>query len=508
MANIINLANASLPRSLDVSITLSKPQSESTTDFSVPVFVQSSGTKDFGAARLSFYSTYDAVANDTTVSAAGLLAARDFFAQPKRPKTMAIAQAFTAAQFGYLKTGATTANLAAWQAVTNGSFAVTINGTSNDVTGITFAAAASLTQVASILQTAIRAEAGAGFTAATVTYDAATTQFKITSGVAGDASLVSVLAAVSPATGTDISGPSFLNGRSGVGISQAGYLPTGISGELDLIAMSAKAGGKFVYGWALDASYRDTPDQITAAQWVQAHTAVMPVVSNSPLAWDAASTTDLGPALKTLGTYRVWPLYHDKAAYYPDMAILAVMLSVNYAMYRSTITAKFKDLVGIPLVNLTETQWTVLDGKSYNTFTLTGNQSRVFRDGGTAHASWYADDVVNLDNFVEELQVALFNVFLRNGKVPYDTTGQAMLQDAITAICERYVYNGTLSERRVLDITETTGYRDDPAYNITPTPIELMSAADRGSRVGPPFVVDLNLAGAIHSIAVAVNAYS
>jgi hypothetical protein len=150
----------------------------------------------------------------------------------------------------------------------------------------------------------------------------------------------------------------------------------------------------------------------------------------------------------------------------------------------------------------------VLDGKSYNTFTLTGNQSRVFRDGGTAHASWYADDVVNLDNFVEELQVALFNVFLRNGKVPYDTTGQAMLQDAITAICERYVYNGTLSERRVLDITETTGYRDDPAYNITPTPIELMSAADRGSRVGPPFVVDLNLAGAIHSIAVAVNAYS
>jgi hypothetical protein len=135
--------------------------------------------------------------------------------------------------------------------------------------------------VASILQTAIRAEVGAGFTSATVTYDAATTQFKITSGVAGDASLVSVLAAVSPSTGTDISGPSFLNGRSGVGISQAGYLPTGISGELDLIAMSAKAGGKFVYGWALDASYRDTPDQITAAQWVQAHTAVMPVVGNS-----------------------------------------------------------------------------------------------------------------------------------------------------------------------------------------------------------------------------------
>jgi hypothetical protein len=508
MANIISLSNASLPRSLDVSITLSKPQTESTTDFSVPVFVQSSGTKDFGAARISFYSTYQAVADDATVSANGLLAARDFFAQPKRAATMAIAQAFTAAQFGYVKTGATTATLVAWQAVTNGSFAITINGTSNDVTGVNFSAATTLANVASILQTAIRAEVGAGFTAALVAYDAGTTQFKITSGVAGDASIVSVLAPTAPLVGTDISGTGFLNGRSGVAVTQAGYLPTGISGELDLIATAAKAGGKFVYGWALDSTYRDTPDQVTAAQWAQARTAVMPVVSNSPLAWDAASTTDLGPQIETLGLYRGWPIYHDKAAYFPDMAMLALMLSVDYAQYRSTITAKFKDLVGIPLVNLTETQWSVLQSKSYNTFTLTGNQARVFREGGTGNPAWFADDVVNLDNYVEELQVAVYNVFLRNGKVPYSTVGQAMLQDAITAICERYIYNGTLAERRVLDITETTGYRDDPAYNITPTPIEQMSAADRGARVGPPFVVDLNLAGAIHSIAIGVNAYS
>lgn len=503
--NIINVANASLPRSLDVSVIVSKPQIEQTTDLSVPVFVQSSGGMDFGAGRIAYFSTYDSVAADSRVSAAGLAAARDFFAQPTRPAQFAIAQAFAAAQTGYMKTGAVGA-VSAFNAVTAGSFAIAIDGVNANIQALNFSTDTTLAQIASRLQTAIRAVATGGFTLATVTVQG--TQLKISSGTTGNSSQVSVLSPVSPAVGTDISGPTLLNGRSGTAVSQVGYLPTGLLGELDLIYQAAQASGKFVYGWALDASYRDTSAQIDAAGWAQAHKVVMPLVSNSPLAWDPASTTDLGPVVKAAGQYRVWPIYHDNAAYYPDVAELAVMLSVDYRAKDSTITAKFKDFVGIPVVGITVSQWNTLNSKGYNTFTLTGNNARVFRDGDTGNASWFADDVVNLDNFSEELQVEVFNVFLRNGKVPYTAEGVALLRDGIERVCTRYVYNGTFAPREMLDKTKVSGTRIDPAYAITFTPIAQMTASDRAQRIGPPARIDANLAGAIHSIAINVNAYS
>ena len=503
--NVINCGNNSLPRSLDVQVTVTRPSAELTTDLSVAVFAQDGGGFDHGAGRIAYYSTFEAVQDDVRVTAQGELAARDFFAQPRRAARMAIGQVFDTAQAGYLQTGAV-GTVAAFQAVTNGSFAISIDGVSEDITGLNFSTDTTLALIATRIQTALQAVATGGFTAATVTVIG--TQFRITSGTTGDLSTVSVLAPVSPATGTDVSGPGFLNGLMGVGVVVPGYLPTGLVDELALIAEAARCGGSFVYGWALDAAFRDTPEQVEAGQWAQTRVAVMPLVSNSPTAYDPNSTTDLGPEIKELGLYRAWPYYHDQVAYYPDMALLALMLGVNYSRRSSTITAKFKDLVGIPIVGLTETQWSVLEGKGYNTFTLTGNTARVNREGTTGNVAWFMDDVTNLDNFTEELQVALYNVFLRNGKVPYNTQGQALMEDGAQQVCEKYVFNGTLSERRVLDTSRVGGFRIDPAYTITSTPLELMTVADRSARIGPPITIDVNLAGAIHSIAVNVNAFS
>jgi hypothetical protein len=234
----------------------------------------------------------------------------------------------------------------------------------------------------------------------------------------------------------------------------------------------------------------------------------MPQVSNSPLAWDPSSTTDLGPVVQTLGLYRVSPIYHDNPNYYPDMSLIAGMLAVDYRAANSTRTAKFMDLPGIPTVGLTVSQWLTLESKGYNTFTLTGNTSRVTREGTTGNAAWYIDDVINLDNFVEDLQVATYNVFLRNKKVPYSIVGQTMFRDSSTQICERYIFNGTFSERPVQDTSATNGVRIDPAYDIIDTPLELMTVADRAGRIGPPQTINVNLAGAIHSIAIHVNAFS
>lgn len=505
MVDVINCGSASLPRSLDVQVTVNRPGSEQTTDLSVAVFAQAGGTFDFGAGRLAFYSTFAAVQDDPRVTAEGEKAAREFFAQPKRAARMAIGQVFDTPQAGYLLTGAI-GTLSAFQAVTNGSFAVSINGVSEDITALNFSTDTTLAQVAARIQTALQAVATGGFTAATCVISG--TQIRITSGTAGDGSTVSVLAAVSPASGTDISGTGFLNGLLGTAVSQPGYTPGDLVSELGLIKEAGRCGGSFLYGWILDAAYRDSPDQVAAGQWAQANGLVMPLVSNSPLAWDPNSTTDLGPEVEELGLFRAWPYYHDDVNFYPDMALIALMLSVNYAQREATITAKFKDLIGIPTVGLTETQWQVLQSKGYNTFTLTGNTARVNREGTTGNAAWYMDDVVNLDNFKEELEVAEYNVFRRNGVVGNDPPGQAKLQDGLQQICEKYIFNGTFSSRRVPDASSIDGFRIDPPYQIIPGLFELQTVAERGDRIGPPFTINVNLRGAIHSIAIAINAYS
>lgn len=502
MVNVVNCGSASLPRSLDVQVTVSRPSAEVTTDLSVAVFVQAGGTFDFGAGRLAFYSTFDAVDDDPRVTVEGKKAARDFFAQPRRARRMAIGQVFSTAQKGYLLTGAI-GTLGAFQAVTTGSFAVSIDGINRNISGLNFSTDTTLAQIATRIQTAL---VTAGATGATVVISG--TQIKITSGTSGNGSTVSVLAPVSPAAGVDISGPGFLNGRAGVAVVQPGYTPGDLVSEAALIKEAGRCNGSFLFGWALDEAYRDTPDQVAFGQWVQANQLASPLVSNSPLAWDPNSTTDLGPEIKQLGLYAAWPYYHDNAEFYPDMALLALMLSVNYAQRKSTITAKFKDLFGIPTVGLTETQWQVLKSKGYNTFTLTGNTARVNREGTTGNPAWFMDDWVNLKNFQEEIEVTEYNCFLRNGKVENDPEGQAKLQDGLQQICEKYVFNGAFSARRVLDLTNIDGFRIDPPYTITPGLFELQTVSDRTDRVGPPFVIDVNLAGAIHSIAVNINAYS
>lgn len=502
MVNVVNCGSASLPRSLDVQVTVSRPSAEVTTDLSVAVFVQDGGTFDFGAGRLGFYSTFDAVDDDPRVTAEGKKAARDFFSQPRRARRMAIGQVFSTPQKGYLLTGAV-GSVAAFQAVTAGSVAVAVDGVNHNLSALNFSTDTTLALVAARIQSAL---VTAGATGATVVVSG--TQIKISSGTSGDGSTVSVLAPVSPAVGTDISGPGLLNGRAGTAVVQPGYTPGDLVSEAALIKEAGRCNGSFLYGWALDAAFRDSPEQVAFGQWAQANNIVTPLVSNSPLAWDPSSTTDIGPEIEQLGLYRAWPYYHDQVDFYPDMALLALLLSVNYAQRSSTITAKFKDLVGIPTVGLTETQWQVLKSKSYNTFTLTGNTARVNREGTTGNVAWFMDDVVNLDNFVEEVQVAEYNCFLRNGKVGNDPAGQATMQEGLQQVCEKYIFNGTFSARKVLDLTNIDGFRIDPPYTITPGLFELQTVSERTDRVGPPFVIDVNLAGAMHSIAVGINAYS
>ncbi|MPW31956.1 DUF3383 family protein [Agarivorans sp. B2Z047] len=497
ISEIVACGNKSLPRSLDVFVQVSKAQTEQATDLSVLVFVSNTGPLTHGAGRIRYYQNIQGIEDDFGLNSEPWKAGREFFSQRNRSKTMAVAQAFSDPQSGFLKTRSV--NVDALNAITDGSFAIAIDGTNYDITGLDFSSDTDLDDIALTVEVALQSQV------ANTIVEAEGEVLIITSPTAGDDSTVSLMDAVDPATGTDVSGDGFLNGVDGTVV--IGYAPTDFITELSLIEDAARCSGQFVYAWTLDEAYRDSQDAIDAAGWAETRRAILGLTSNDPLAWDADTSTDIGPVLFQNGyTRTIAPAYHDNAEYYPEVSILARMLGVDYAGANTAITAKFKDLPGVATVGLSTTQWITLQSKGYNSFTLIGSNSRTFRDGDQVNPNWWIDDLINLDNFTEELEVAMLNVYLRNGKVPLTPTGQAIQRDAAVVVCERYVTNGTLADREIIDPDDTSSTIVIPAYEIIQGELSGQTDADRASRIGPPMQINLQLAGANHSISINVIA--
>lgn len=122
---------------------------------------------------------------------------------------------------GYVTGGVGVAEvMSTWQAVTAGSFAITINGVAANITALNLSAAANVTEVAAIIQTALRAVGTGGYLAATTTYNTTDKYFIISSGTTGTLSSVSALSAAP--SGTDISGAGFMKCHSAAATVTAG----------------------------------------------------------------------------------------------------------------------------------------------------------------------------------------------------------------------------------------------------------------------------------------------
>lgn len=498
-------ADTSLPRSLDVQISLSRAQTETRT----PLNVACLAAENLGflpdANRVRFYSSLAAVLADFDSTSEAYQAASAFFAQDPRATTMAIGEVFLDPIPGVLVAAAlSAADIASLAAIDDGNLQITINGTAYDIDGIDFTGATSQTNIAAAIQTALTT-AVAPATCAVRTFPGGVELVTITTTATGD--LATVAYPITTGTGTYIGTLAKFDAAEG-GKALSGYTPTDIAGELQNVQNAANASDQYLYGWDLGASLRDAAIQATAAEWVLATVGIMTLITNDVTAYDPSYTTDIGSVVAATGNRRAVCFYHDNAQRYPGMSILAYMLHVDYRLQDSTVTAKFKQLPGIETVTLSETQWAALQAKGYNTYTAIGNNSRTYRDGTTEESGWYMDTVINLDNFREDLSVNVYNVFLRNKKVPYTRRGQMLLVDACRDTGYQYTFNGTFADRETLDSTKKGGTTLVPAVQVLPTPIANMSAADRADRIAPPIEMIVQEAGAMHSIAISVEVVS
>lgn len=496
--------NRSLPRSLDVQISLSRASVETRTDLSILVVALENLGFFPDANRIRFYSNIESVENDFTPGSEAHFAATSFFAQTPHPPTMALGEVFllpTAAENA--SSSLSDDDIIALKSVTDGVMNITYgNNTAPDtqeLTAMDFSTVANIADVVAIISDKI----GPNLNCVVRVLPGNIEVISITTKTSGDD--VIILFPFDPDDFTFV-GDLLKLTLDGGGRVVNGYTPLGIAEELTSIGNAANAAGKFIYGWTLGESLRTTDHQEAAAAWALPRIAMMVLVTNDILALEPAYMDDIGPILQATDNRRAVVLYHNNAQRYPDVSILAYMLHVDYRLQDSTVTAKFKQLPGIETVQLSETNWSTLQTKGYNSYTAIGNDSKTYRDGVTSGiVGWYMDTVINLDNFIEDLGVNVFNVFLRNKKIPYTRAGQLLLVDACQDTGDQYTYNGTFAAREKADNTVKSGFKLFPAVLVIPTPVNQSTAADRAARAGPPIQMIVQESGAIHSTSINVE---
>lgn len=618
---VVSCAKTSLPRSLDVPVSLSRSVAETATDMTMMCFVTPGVAFPPGNDRVQFFSTFDAVQGAVPENSEAIFAAQAFFNRSDRPKTMCIGRVFTNPTNGTLVSGPITLNNLA--SVQNGGFTISVGDASYTVANLTFGLNPTMADVTRQLNTKMSAFAntvanddGESLTITTKTVGDGSdisyagtptappaagtdisallklTQSTATSLVQGTATnvehpaeltsgeialadlynvtdgamtlvmngatvnlyglnfatygrsltlneVVQILTAAIGSNGlVEVSGQSIVISTNqkgeGVTIGYAysassitdlssilaltqstaasridGYTPGGLVSEVALIQTAARCAGRSVFAWTLDRQYRDTQDQKDFADWAEAQDqAYFSACTNSVQAYNTADTTNIGFYAHNKGYIKTSVMYHNNPQVYPDVSYAALALSVNYALENSTLTMKFKQLTGIETVPLTETQLSSLKARRINTYVSMGNSSSVVREGVQSADSWFTDSHVNLSNYKEELQVEVFNVFMRNKKVKYTSAGQDLLVSAAAKINNRYIRNGTFADREEETTDNETGYTTLPACTITPAPIYSATTSERANRVAPPIAIVAYEAGAFHSVAIDVTVYN
>lgn len=611
---VVSCAKTSLPRSLDVPVSLSRSVAETATDMTMMCFVTPGVAFPPGNDRVQFFSTFGAVQGAVPENSEAIFAAQAFFNRSDRPQTMCIGRVFTASTNGALVSGSITlSNLASVQ---NGGFTISVGDTSYTVANLTFGLNPTMADVTRQLNAQMSAFAntvanadgksvtittnatgdGADIsyagtpteftdvstllkltsaTGASIAEGQASTPAELTSGEIALADLynvtdgamtlvmngamvnlyglnfatygnnltlnevVQILTAAIGSNGlVEVSGQSIVISTNqkgeGVTIGYAssassitdlsailaltkstaasridGYTPGGLVSEVALIQTAARCAGRSVFAWTLDRQYRDTQDQKDFADWAEAQDqAYFSACTNSVQAYNTADTTNIGFYAYNKGYIKTSVMYHNNPQVYPDVSYAALALSVNYALDNSTLTMKFKQLTGIETVPLTETQLSSLKARRINAYVSMGNSSSVVREGVQSADSWFTDSHVNLSNYKEELQVEVFNVFMRNKKVKYTSAGQDLLVSAAAKINNRYIRNGTFADREEETTDNETGYTTLPACTITPAPIYSATTSERANRVAPPIAIVAYEAGAFHSVAIDVTVYN
>lgn len=349
--------------------------------------------------------------------------------------------------------GASASALSVLQAITAGSFTITAGDDTEVVSGLDFSSATSMADVATALQTALRATAAAQLTACVVAYDAATGAFNFVGTVAESAAI----AVTTGDTATAL-------GWGSTAVFSPGVDATSITDTLVTSAEASNNFGSFLFV----PSFSVTQHQEAAAWNATRNVEFMYCVRASE-----ADYVALGAAL--IGTAGAAVTYAPTVGEYDEMVPMIIMAATDYDRRNSVQNYMFQQFTGLTAKVNTNTLSDTLDDIRVNYYgvTQTAGQLLAFYQRGVMGGGSTAP--VDQNTYANEMwlkdaaRARIMTLFLSLSRVSANETGRgqviAILQEAI----DRALFNGVISVDKPLSsvqklyITQMTG--DDLAWH-------------------------------------------
>lgn len=489
-----------LPVSQSVNVTISlSPLAAATRNFGIGMIVASSDVIDVNE-RIRYYGALSGITADFGTTAPEYYAATRFFAQVPQPSIVAVGRWAKTATKAVLRGGALTAAqqaLSNFTAITTGAFAITVDGVVKQITGMNFSAQSNLNGVANIIQTQLAAQV-AGMTCV---WDATNARFVIKGASTGATATLSYAAA--PGSGADIKSLLKLTAADGaaapVGGVAAETLDTAISKLID-------ASGDW-YAAIIADTYSDA-EALAASALIEAQDKKRRIgftYQNSG-ALDATVTNDLPSSWKAAGYKRTFWQYSSDA--YAIASFFGRACTIDFNGSKTAITMKFKTEPGVAAETLTVTQAAALKGKNGNVFVNIDNGTAIIQEGVNADGSFF-DEWHGLDWLENDVQTAVWNLlYTSTTKVPQTDEGTNKIITTIASRLEQAVTNGLVAP----GVWNAAGFGQlqqtdnlPKGYYIYAPPYSAQSQADREARKSVPVQVAVKLAGAVHSISVAIT---
>jgi hypothetical protein len=494
----------SLPLSQIVNVQLNVPPvSAARRDFGLlALFTPEAGEPFAGATGRYVYAASQAEIEalfDTNSQTAQ--ATQRFWAQTPKPKQILIArwnkaQRNIAATASVLRGGVVVTTLAAFKAIVDGRFRITVGANTINATALDFSGAADMPAVAALISAKV---AGT-----TVTWDAVGKRFVVTATASGTASNIGFVTDQG-GNGTFIGALLML--QDGQASATPGSAAVVIPAETLPEAFAALQDVNPGWYAAAVADPGLTDDEIEAASdWIQA--APGKVIGFTTTNADQIED-DLDNVFRVLfdkKNDRTTALY-DKTDSHGVLSMLARALSVNFAANNSTITLKFKQLPGVAADDLTLTEANKCRALGINFYAYFDDSPMVAE--GTMIGGRFFDEVHILDWFVDAAQKEVFAALYGSPtKIPLTDAGTHKLIARVEKVGREGVKNGAFAPGVWNGDgfgSLATGDRLDDGFYVWADTVDNLSTADREARHAPPIQAALKLASATHSVDVLVN---
>lgn len=387
------------------------------------------------------------------------------------PQAIQYARYVVASQPATIYGEASISVLATLKAITAGLLSFKFGATQVDLTAISFAAAATLTDVASELQTAIRAGTGAPngeLTNATVDWNATTQAFDFSASPTGVVTeLFNVVTPTGAVPATDVAAALGWYASQGALVNDAAVAESAVAGFGRVTSLNNNC-GEFVHTDAAALMLAD----VTAVAQANAALNVMFIyrVMVTPLTWSTWSAALIGIAGVGLE-------YEDVgvtgARQYIEMLPMSIHAAINFNATNGTVGFMYKQN-GVYTASINDNPGTIqsdtLDAARVNYYGQTqtaGQNISFYQEGvlcGGATAPVDSTVFANEQWFKDMTGANLMNLQLSVGQIPANQRGQGMCDVTLqgqpaTALSpatgiELAVANGTISVNSTLSLAQ------------------------------------------------------